>query len=174
MRNFTANGGTVSIKLSATGLTNCPAPFVVEDVEWISVSGTPTWKVNRGMVKIAVQKNPGFQSRTGVFSIGGETLSIEQAGAICQLTVLKPSSGRYPNTGGSGSFDITVSPRDCGWNVASTSAWIHLDTTTGTGNGSVEFHLDANGTGRNRTGKIDVSLAQSATKKKTFTINQNK
>ena len=90
------------------------------------------------------------------------------------MTALKPSSGKYPNTGGNGSFDITVSPQDCGWNVATTFDWIHLDTTTGTGNGTAAFHMDANGTGKNRTGKINASLAQNATKKKTFTVNESK
>jgi photosystem II stability/assembly factor-like uncharacterized protein len=173
-KTFNPNGGSVSIKVSATGLTNCPVPLVVEDAEWISVSGTPTWKGNKGTVKMVVQKNPGSQSRTGVVSIGGETLTIEQGGAKCQLTALKPSSGKYPNTGGSGSFDITVSPQDCSWNVAAPLDWIHLDTTTGTGSGTAAFHIDANGTGKNRTGKIDVSLAQNATKKKTFTVNESK
>jgi len=173
-KTFNARGGSVSIKVSATGQTNCPAPLINEDAEWISVSGTPTWKGNKGTIKIAVQKNPGSQSRTGIVSIGGQNLTIQEDGAICQLTALKPSSGKYPNTGGSGSFDITVSPQDCGWNVATTFDWIHLDTTTGTGNGTAAFHIDANGTGKNRTGKIDVSLAQDAMKKKTFSTNQSK
>jgi photosystem II stability/assembly factor-like uncharacterized protein len=173
-KTFKANGGSVSIKISATGQTNCPAPPVNANVEWISVSGTPTWKANKETVKLAVQQNPSSQSRTGVVSIGGEDLTIQEDGAICKLTALKPSSEKYPNAGGSGSFDITVSPQDCGWNVATTFDWVHLDTTTGTGNGTVVFHFDANGTGKNRTGKIDVSLAQDATKKKTFTVNESK
>jgi len=164
----------VSIKVSATGQTNCPAPFINEDAEWISVSGTTTWKANKETVKIAVQKNPSSQSRTGVVSIGGETLTIGEDAAMCQLTALKPSSGKYPNTGGNGNFNVTVSPQDCVWNVATTLDWIHLDTTTGTGTGTAAFHLDANGTGKNITGKINVSLAQNATKKKTFTANESK
>jgi hypothetical protein len=172
-KTFNAKGGSVSIKVSATGQTNCPVPSVKEDAEWISVSAA-IWKANKGTAKIAVQQNPSSQSRTAVVSIGGEDLTIEQDGAICQLTALKPSSGKYPNTGGSGSFDITVSPQDCGWNVATTFDWIHLDTTTGTGNGTAAFHMDANGTGKNRTGKINASLDQNATKKKTFTVNESK
>ena len=76
-KTFNARGGSVSIKVSATGQTNCPVPTVFEDAEWISVSGTPTWKANKGTVKIAVQKNPGSQSRTGVVSIGGQNLTIQ-------------------------------------------------------------------------------------------------
>ena len=164
----------MSIKVSATGQTNCPEPPVVEDAEWISVSGTPSWKANKGTVKIAVQGNSSPQSRTGIVLIGDQTLTIKEDGAKCQLTALKPSSGKYPNTGGGGNFDITVSHQDCGWNVATTSGWIHLDTTTGTGNGTTTFHMDANGTAKTRTGKINVSLAQDATKKKIFTVNENK
>jgi len=58
--------------------------------------------------------------------------------------------------------------------VATPSDWIRLDTTTGTGNGTVTFHLDANGTGKNIAGKINVTLTQNATKKKTFTVNESK
>ena len=173
-KTFNANGGNLSVNVSATGMTNCPPPLVDDDVEWISVSGTPTWKANKGTVKIAVQKNPMSHSRTGIVSIGGQTLTIKEDGAKCQLTALKPSSGKYPNTGGGGSFDITVSPRDCCWTVATTSGWIHLDTTEGTGNGTATFHMDANSTGKNRTGKIGVSLTLDATKKKTFSVNESK
>ena len=173
-KTFNPNGGSVSVKVGATGQTNCPAPLVVEDGEWISVSGASSWKANKGTIKIAVQKNQSSRNRTGVVSISGKDLTIEQRGAICQLTALKPSSGKYPNTGGSGSFDIMVSPQDCGWNAATTFDWIHLDTTTGTGSGTAAFHLDANSTGKTRTGKIGVSLSQKATKKKTFTVNESK
>ena len=34
--------------------------------------------------------------------------------------------------------------------------------------------MDANGIGKNRTGKIDVSLAEDATKKKAFSVNESK
>ena len=87
---------------------------------------------------------------------------------------MKPSSGKYPNTGGSGSFNVTVSPQDCGWNVATTFDWIHLDTTIGTGNGTAAFRIDPNAGGKSRTGKINVSLVQNVTKKKIFTVNENK
>ncbi len=173
-KTFNANGGNLSVNVSATGQANCPAPLVAEDVEWISVSGTPTWKANKGTVKLAVQKNPMSHSRTGIVSIGGQTLTIKEDGAKCQLTALSPPRESIPVQVAGGSFDITVSPRDCCWNVATTSGWIHLDTTTGTGNGTATFHMDANSTGKNRTGKIDVSLAQDATKKKTFTVNESK
>jgi len=49
-----------------------------------------------------------------------------------------------------------------------------VDTTTGIGNGTAAFHLDANGNGKNRTGKVDVSLTQNPAKKKRFTVNENK
>lgn len=173
-KTFNANGGNLSVNVSATGQANCPPPLVAEYEEWISVSGTPTWKANKGTVKLAVQKNPMSHSRTGIVSIGGQTLTIKEDGAKCQLTALSPSSGKYPSTGGSGSFDITVSPLDCCWDVATTSGWIHLDTTTGKGNGTATFHMDANSTGKNRTGKIDVSLTLDATKKKTFSVNESK
>jgi hypothetical protein len=172
-KTLKSTGGNLSLNVGATGQTICPAPLVIEDADWISISGT-SWKANKGTVKLAVQGNSSSQSRTAVITVGGQNLTINEDGAKCQLTALSPSSGKYSNTGGSASFNVSVSPQDCGWNVTTTTDWIHLDTTTGTGNGTVAFHMDANGTGKNRTGKINVSLAQDATKKKTFSVNESK
>jgi hypothetical protein len=109
-----------------------------------------------------------------VIWIEGNALTIQEAGAPCQLSALKPSSLKLKKGGGTGSFNILVSPQDCSWNITTTSNWIHLDTLSGTGNGTVAFHIDSNATGKNRTGKIDASLAADVKKKKTFSLTQTK
>ena len=173
-KSFKSNGGSLSIAVSATGQSNCVAPVVSVGDSWISQSGATSWKKNKGTVKFVVQKNSSSQNRTSQILIGGNTLSIEEDGAICQLTSIKPSSQRMSNADGSGSFAITVSPQDCVWNASSSTAWVFMDTLQGTGNGTAVFHIDANSTGKNRTGKINVSLDQNASKKKMFTITQNR
>jgi hypothetical protein len=172
-KSFKANGGNLSTKVTGIG-QNCPAPLVTINDAWLSQSGAMSWKNNAGTVKIAIQKNTSSQSRTGVIWIGGNALTIEEDGAPCQLTALKPSSEKFANGASTGSFNILVSTQDCAWNITTTSNWIHLDTSAGTGNGNVAFHIDANTTGKNRTGKIDASLATDVKKKKTFSVKQSK
>jgi hypothetical protein len=172
-KSFKANGGNVTVKVSGTS-QNSPAPLVTINDAWLSQSGTMSWKNSTGKVKIAVQKNTSSQSRTGVVWIGGNALAIEEIGAPCKLTAVKPSSGKFTNAGGTGSFDVSVSPQDCAWNITTASNWVHLDTSAGTGDGNVVFHIDTNTTGKNRTGKIDASLATNVKKIKSFSAKQSK
>jgi hypothetical protein len=168
---FKANGGNLSVKVTGICQDNCPTPTVGEHDNWIQ-SGAISWKNNKGIVKILVQKNTSSQNRMGVIWIGDKAITIEQAGVPCQLAALQPSHEKFTYDSSTGSFNITVSPQDCAWNVSSTSDWIRLDATAGEGNGSVAFSIDTNDMGKNRTGKIDVWLPTNSKKKKTFKISQ--
>ena len=172
-KSFKYNGGSLSVKVSAIG-QNSQAPLVTINDAWISQSGAVSWKKNTGTVKIVIQKNTSSQSRTSVVSIGGNALAIKEDGATCRLTALSPSSERLTDSPGVGSFNVGVSPQDCAWNIATTSSWIHLDTSAGTGNGTVAYYIDANTTAKNRTGKITTSLGMAPTKQKTFSVRQSK
>ncbi len=172
-KSFKYNGGSLSVRVSAIG-QNCPAPLVTINDAWLSQSGAVSWKKNAGTVKIVIQKNTSSQSRTSVVSIGDNALTIEEDGATCRLTALSPSSGKLTDATGDGSFNVVVSSQDCVWNITTTSSWIHLDTSAGTGNGTAAFHIDPNTTGKNRTGRISASLAVAPTKQKTFSVRQSK
>jgi photosystem II stability/assembly factor-like uncharacterized protein len=173
-KSFKYNGGSLSIKVSATG-QDCPAPLVTINDAWLNQPGAASWKKNTGKVKIVVQKNTSSQGRTGVVSIGGNVLlTIEEYGATCRLDALSPSSEKLTDATGAGSFNLVVSSQDCAWNTTTTSSWIHLDTLAGTGDGTATFHIDANTTGKNRIGKITASLAAAPTKQKAFSVRQSK
>jgi hypothetical protein len=172
-KSFKATGGKLTVKVKGIG-QNYPAPPVTINDAWLSQSGAISWKNNAGNVKIVIQKNTTSQNRTGVIWIGGNAITIEETGAQCKLTAVKSSFKKFTNGGGTGSLDVVVSPQDCAWNITTISNWIHLDTTAGTGNGNVVFQIDTNATGKNRTGKIDASLATNVKKKKTFAVTQNK
>jgi hypothetical protein len=172
-KSFKANGGKLSVKVTGVG-QNCPAPHITINDDWLCQSGAMSWKNNAGTVKIVLQKNTISQSRTGVIWIGGNALTIEEDAAPCQLTAVKPSSEKLTEGTSTGSFNIIVSPQDCAWNITTTSNWIHLDTSAGTGNGTAAFHIDANTTGKKRSGKITTALVTAPTKKKTFSLTQNK
>ena len=172
-KSVKSHTGSFSVKVSATG-PNCPPPPVILNDAWLSQAGDVSWKKNAGKVKIDVQKNTSSQSRTSVVSVGGNAIIIEEDGAACRVTDLGPSYEQLAGATGAGSFNVVVSPQDCAWNISAASSWIHLDTPAGTGNGTVAFQIDANTSGRKRTGKITASVAVAPTKHKTFSVRQSK
>ena len=64
---------------------------------------------------------------------------------------------------GSGSVDVT-SPTGCGWTAVSATNWIQT-TSSGTGNGTVNFTFDANPAGLPRSGTISING-------QTYTVSQ--
>ena len=84
----------------------------------------------------------------------------------CTFT-LSPSFVNAPAaTDTVGSFTVTASSGTCVRNAASDSPWLTISFgTTGTGNGTVGYRVDANRTASARTGRITIGSAQ-------FTVNQ--
>src|ERR1041385_8605240 len=62
--------------------------------------------------------------------------------APCSYTFL-PTSASVASSGGSNSFGVTASSSSCAWSATTTNAWLHT-TNTGTGNGTVNYTVDAN------------------------------
>ncbi len=167
---FTANGGSVIIKITATGPATCPAPTVAEDYDWITASPV-VWSKNKGTVKITAAKTTTSFSRSAAITIGGRPFSITQLGAVCAIKKVSPASQSFGKAEGSGAFAVEVAPLDCSWATSTTTGWVHPPADTRTGSGMVAYTFDAN-TGRAaRTGKITVALTQS-TRKAVFTVRQ--
>ncbi len=84
--------------------------------------------------------------------------------------VLSPTTLTFPASGGQGSFEVTTGTT-CGWTISTSSSWITLGSTTGSGNGAVSFTVSQNkeqGTNGpvTRIGTITVEG-------QTFTVIQN-
>ncbi|MGE5815818.1 MAG: BACON domain-containing protein [Acidobacteriota bacterium] len=104
-------------------------------------------------------------ARSGTLTLAGRTFTVNQA--ACSYT-LNPSSQAMSDAGGDGNFAVNTAA-SCQWSATSNAQpWLTVTGgTSGTGNGSVNFHVEANPMGGYpRTGTISVSGAL-------FTVNQS-
>ena len=77
----------------------------------------------------------------------------------CQVTVTSPS-GTIGSNGGSGSVTVSTS-RECAWTAAASGNWIHITgSSSGQGDGTVAFTVDANSDPVVRRGDVDVNGQQ--------------
>jgi hypothetical protein len=81
----------------------------------------------------------------------------------CSFT-LSPGSASPLSLGGSSNLTVTASGGTCSWTATTTNSWIHT-TSSGTGNGTVNYTVDANNSTSSRSGAITVGNA-------TFAISQ--
>lgn len=107
---------------------------------------------------------------SGTFS-GGWVLDIQTSVNAC-LFSLSPSAASFPQTGGSGSFQINI-PAGCSWTATRNNSFISFastgsNTIDGTGTGIVDYNVAAN-FGSGRTGLITVS---DGFNQKTFQVQQ--
>jgi hypothetical protein len=97
------------------------------------------------------------QTGTGILTVGG--------GPSCSYTI-SPTNQSFTGAGGTGSIGVTTTA-GCTWVAVSNDAWITVTSgASGSGNGTVNFSVAANGTGNQRTGTITVAG-------QTFTVTQS-
>ncbi len=87
----------------------------------------------------------------------------DDGGGGCSYTLSKYSAS-FPPDGGSGSFDVSTTA-ECTWITTTTSSWLTIDSSDGTGHGSVAYTVDANGGLSSRTATIKAAG-------KIFRVNQ--
>jgi hypothetical protein len=98
---------------------------------------------------------------TGAVAISGGGSHSTALVVDCYYTLMSQSAN-VAVEGSSGSFEVTA-PSGCAWSSSSSSGWLH-PTSSGTGNGIINYTVDAN-LGAARSGTITVQ-GQS------FTVNQ--
>lgn len=103
------------------------------------------------------------QGELYVVNLGGTISRIDPIGGQCTFSI-NPTSASYTTAGGNGNSAVTAGAT-CGWTAVANASWIHVTSGAGgTGNGSVDYSVDANaGSARNGT----ITIAD-----KTFTVNQ--
>ena len=123
-----------------------------------------------GVVTYDVDLNT-TSSRSGSISIKNGcgttalTFSINQAGVSC-IYSLNPTSSSLSSNASSGNFFNVNTTSGCNWNATSNDSWITITAgSTGSGNGSVYYSVNANGGSSALQGTI-------TTGGKTFTVNQ--
>ncbi|MBL8202896.1 MAG: NF038122 family metalloprotease [Blastocatellia bacterium] len=152
----TANTGSVNVNASAS---NC-SWTAASNANWIQITNGASGTGN-GTVSYSVQANSGA-ARSGTLTIAGLTYTINQAagsggGGTCAFNVSATSltvgslSSTVPLT-------VTASAVDCAWTAASNAAWITIASgASGTGNGVVTLNIQANSTGQQRTGTLQIA-----------------
>ena len=153
-QSFGPAGGNNSVGVLASG-TSCPW-LAISHADWIIV--TPSGVAGgTGLVTYTVSPNAASASRVGTIWIAGQSLTVNQSGVVCSLSV-SPRSIAVPPTGVTGrSLSVGANAPDCQWTAAASVPWILLSGgTKGTGTGTVTYTVGVN-TGGLRTGTITIA-----------------
>ena len=146
-QNFGPVGGTNNVGVLASGIS-CPW-LAISYVDWISgVAG------GTGSVTYTVSPNPDSASRAGTIWIAGNSLTVNQSGVVCSLSVSSRSVAVAPAGVTGSSLSVSANAPDCQWSSTASAPWILVSGgSTGTGSGTVTYTVGVN-TGGLRTGTI--------------------
>ena len=144
-----ATGGPQNV--SVTAAAAC-AWTSVSNAAWIAVLTGASGSGN-GSVQLDIQSNAG-SARSGTATIAGRVVTINQD-ATCTFSIA-PSTRAMAVGGGPGTVTVTAGG-GCAWTAVSNVPWITVTRGgTGSGNGTVEFAVAANGTGAPRSGTLTI------------------
>lgn len=122
---------------------------------WLQIT-SPASGTGNGTVEYTVEANADSQPRNGIVTILDQSHVVTQDGLACSLD-LTPSMVDFPSGGGNGSFDVS-DPDECGWTAVSNASWITVTNgDSGSGDGTVEYTVDAKTEPGDRSGTILVS-----------------
>jgi uncharacterized protein (TIGR03437 family) len=127
---------------------------------WV-VSGLPTWMGGNvfgsgpATFNLLVTANPGLL-RTATISVAGIAVAVMQGAGACSYS-FSPGTLTIPSDGGAGSITVTADP-GCPWAASTPVDWATFTgPTSGIGNGTLSFSVQANNTGAARTGAITIT-----------------
>jgi hypothetical protein len=153
-----AAGGSGSVAVSAGGWCSWSA---TSSAGWLHVTGGASG-TGAGTVSYTADPNTG-SARSATITVQGQAFTLNQAAFACSYAFVPPSAS-VPFDGGAGSVGITTAST-CTWHASTAASWIHFTgATSGTGNGTVAYTVDANsGSARSATIAIEGQ---------TYTVNQ--
>ncbi|MEK6299481.1 MAG: S8 family serine peptidase [Acidobacteriota bacterium] len=159
-----APSSAVGERRNARGAVAVNAPTIT--TQWTAIANQ-NWIVltsgagatGSGLVTYELRENSTGHFRIGTLTIAQRTFTIIQSGVApgtCTNSI-SPAASLINMSGGSGAVTITAGP-ECIWNASSNASWITLtSTTSGIGNGSVNYSVAKNSTGAARKGTITVA-----------------
>ncbi len=159
-----ATGASGDITFTANG-TNCAWTAVSND-SFITITNGPSGAsgVGDGTVTVDIATNTDTVARTGTLTIAGQTFTVTEDAAACNVTV-DSLSVNFPAAGGSSNAVITANGTNCDWTAVSDSSLITITSdTNGLGSGAVSYTVAAN-TGTART--VTMTVVD-----QTFTVHQ--
>ncbi len=175
---FLVNGGATNITVTASA-SDCFEPSLSTAENWIHPTLT-SWDNHKGVVRVTIDPSYSSIQRVGALGIGDATFTAIQNKRSCTPggvpPTFTPSKAIWAQAGGTGSFDITFPPNaavDCQWSAEPTAASTWVSTSsTGVGNGTVEYSVEPNLSVEIRKGKIKVHLVQKPLNVYLFYIKQ--
>lgn len=160
------------------------------DVDPPTVSISGTYQQNTALVTLAAQDNISgvknmrysfdgahFQFYSSPFTVNlaqahtlyvfaDDNMANRSVDDIFELKpVLMPASQNFAYQGGTGNLDVAV-PGSFNWTATSSVTWISLNSSGGTGNGTLSYSAAANDSVNSRTGTINVGG-------QTFTVTES-
>jgi hypothetical protein len=147
-------GGTGSVNV--TTQTGC-AWTATSSSAFLTFSNG-TGRTGSGSVTYSVAANTATTSRIGTATIAGISFAVSQAAAAVSCTYsISPASASVPDSGGSGSVNVTTQP-GCAWSASSGSAFLTFTNATGhTGSGSVTYAVAPNTATSSRIGTATIA-----------------
>ncbi|MCD4749448.1 MAG: S8 family serine peptidase [Thermoanaerobaculales bacterium] len=136
---------------------------VSSNTSWLEA--LPDSAVGPGRVVVRAEANTTSSAREGTVRIAGIDFVVTQEGLLCEVELL-PLLAEYAAAGGNGEIQVDTDP-DCAWTAVTTSSWIEITAgESGSGDGSVQYFVEANMADADRLGTIEigdgvVSISQS-------------
>ncbi len=143
-----AGGGTATFQITTTG-SGC-SWTATPNQDYITINSGGSGSAN-GTVSYSVAANTTGMDRVGSISVNDFGFTIFQS-SNCAY-VLSSTLTSLPAVGGAGSFSVTTT---CPWTAIPSADWIVLNTTSGTGNGSIGFTIAGNTSAQPRSGTITL------------------
>jgi len=148
-----AAGGSSTVKVTPN-FTDC---------EWTAVSNNPFITITNGMtgtgkgsVSYTIASNTDTVARIGTMTIASQTFTAMQAAAACEFS-FSETNASFSAVGGSSNLTVTANGTNCAWKAAVRGSFIKITSgTSGAGDGTVDYVVDANTKTAARKGTITV------------------
>ncbi|HLM60650.1 MAG TPA: BACON domain-containing carbohydrate-binding protein, partial [Pyrinomonadaceae bacterium] len=157
--NFLAAGGNGSFNLTVLTGAGC-AWTAISNQPWLITTSSG---VGDGTINYSVAENTTLSSRTGTITVGGQVFTVNQEPVVCTYSI-NPTTAEIPAIGGAFSFTLSTNNSACPWTAVSNSPFIKT-SSSGNGNGTINYTVAENTTTQRRSGTITVAG-------QTFTVNQ--
>lgn len=146
---LTAQGAASELKVDVATGPNCD--WTVSSQNSVTVAPAGSLR-GSATLTLAVPQNTGAAERTLSLTLGGQALSIVQAGLGCTTTLTPPAS--ISATGGTFQVQVTTA---CGWKAVGGPDWLRVnEPSSGQGNGVVSITIQPNPTIGPRAGSVEV------------------
>ena len=134
-----AQGGAGSLAVSAA--RECVWAASAEG-QWLSIKAGSNGQGD-GAVEFAAVANPDPAVRRGAIVLNEQRVEVTQAAGECVYS-LSEGAGNYPQSGGSGQFEVRASSSLCAWTAESDAPWVSVRAGgSSRGTATVQFDVAA-------------------------------